>query len=165
MGLPAPRGVVVLAVLAIAACSAAGDAEPGTNNPGGSGTPTQGASVQRAGGSVIMVSAPVDGVMEALLSGIIVRTASGCLALDDGTGEVPVLWPHGSVLLPGGLAVDVPDFGSVAVGDEVWSSGGYIGPDSTIAPEVPEECGPATGSTMAALQALLPQKPSDVPAR
>jgi hypothetical protein len=119
-------------------------------------TSTIGPSVQHENGSVILVSAEVNGVMDASLSGVIVRTEHGCLALTDNPSDIPVLWPHGSTLSADGMSVDVPDFGTVTVGDEVWAGGGFVGPESgePIVPTLPEECTPSGDTSVAALQAF-----------
>ncbi|MCM3659910.1 hypothetical protein M3148_02710 [Georgenia satyanarayanai] len=123
--------------------------------------------MQHENGSVILVSAEVNGVMDASLSGVIVRTEHGCLALTDDPTDIPVLWPHGSTLSADGVSVDVPNFGTVTVGDEVWAGGGYINPgsgDEPIVPTLPEECAPSGDTSVAALQAFSDGPPPwDVP--
>lgn len=154
------------ALVLTAGCTGAmDDDEAVTPSSSSSATSTAGSSVQRAGGSVALISAEVDGVMEALLTGVIVRSEHGCLSLTDGSLTVPALWPHGSVLSEDGLSVVVPDLGTVTVGDEVWAGGGNITLDSShpILRTLPEECTPPPGASIAALQTLLEGPPADVP--
>lgn len=168
-----PHGTAAIGLvvaLALTGCTDSGGTRPGEPqaSEGVSATTADpsGPSVQRAGGSVILVSAEVDGGMDALMSGVIVRTETGCLALD-GPAQ-PVLWPHGSTLSEDGTSVDVPGFGVVAVGDEVWSGGGNVhGAEEghhDFVPELPEECSvvPERGS-VAALQGLMDGPPPDLP--
>ncbi len=152
--------LALVACLALAGCDDA--VGPGPDGPVTSEAPsptTDGPSVQRAGGSVILVSAEVDGGMDALMSGVVVRTDAGCLALGPGESPQPVLWPHGSTLSADGTSVEVPGFGAVAVGDEVWSGGGSVTAGRDLAPELPEECVVPGAETLAALQGMMEGPP------
>ncbi|WP_324653946.1 hypothetical protein [Georgenia sp. H159] len=142
-------------------CAGSAPDNPATAARSPSTTSTAGPSVQHENGSVILLSAEVDGVMDASLSGVIVRTEPGCLALTDDPTDIPVLWPHGATLSADGMSVDVPDFGTVTVGDEVWAGGGYINPGSgePIVPTFPEECAPSGDTSVAALQAFTEGPP------
>ncbi|WP_454778459.1 hypothetical protein [Georgenia muralis] len=151
--------VSAVVVTALVACSPAadGDADGRSSEPASS-TPSSGPSVVRAAGTTALISAEVDSVMDALLSGVVVRTNSGCLALEDPAGELPVLWPHGTTVSADGRSVEVPGFGRVTVGDMVWSGGGFTTGEQ-IAPPLPEECTPPAGASLAALQDIMDGPP------
>lgn len=73
----------------------------------------------------MLVAPPADGAGEAVVASTVVLTECGCLGLAMGADVLLVVWPSGSAPLPDGPGVDVPDFDSFQVGDEVHTGGGY----------------------------------------
>lgn len=117
------RGCVLIAIclLALSGCSSA-------------------VLTQRAGDTVMMTSASNPrGVQLAILEGTLTRTPQGCLAsrTPDG-GAVVVQFPHGSILSANGRSVDIPDVGTLHLGDS-FSGGGGDG-DLVDLRGVPAEC-------------------------
>ena len=105
-----------------------------------------GAQVVTAGDVTVLVAAPgLDG-MDALGGGRL-EVVGGCLGA---SGSV-VVWPPGTeVVSEEPLRIDVPDVGTVGVGDEVQVGGGYVlehssdeveaGPFETGGLTVPADC-------------------------
>ncbi|WP_345750287.1 hypothetical protein [Microbacterium rhizophilus] len=84
--------------------------------------------------------------MDALVTGRLIRTDGGCLALESGAPEPSiVLFPFGTALAPDGRSADVPWYGTVREGDPVDGGGGYVGPgalaDDTARAALRDECG------------------------
>ena len=98
-----PIGVLAVPVLLLVACG--GEAERLT-----------------AGDVTVLVSAPPDAGMDALGGGT-VEVVDGCLGAD---GAV-IIWPHGTrVVSEDPLQVDVPEIGTVGLGDTVELGGGFV---------------------------------------
>jgi hypothetical protein len=81
-----------------------------------------GGQVISAGGVTVLVSERADAGMDALGGGTL-EVVGGCLGA---SGSV-VVWPHGTeVVQDGPLTIDIPDYGTFALGDEVEVGGGYV---------------------------------------
>ena len=96
-----------------------------------------------AGDVAVLVSAPPDAGMDALGGGT-VEVVEGCLGAD---GAV-IIWPHGTeVAEEDPLTIDVPDVGTVGLGDTVELAGGFVFEPTSAAPGqtyeselVPDSC-------------------------
>lgn len=108
--------------LILTACSGGGDSSAIT---------TSGSTILYAAGS------PPHAVMEARVGGSLELTDGGCWAVGDGEAQTLVKFPYGSKLTADGRQVEVPDFGTIGVGDTIDGSGGY---GSSLA-DTPAECG------------------------
>lgn len=82
--------------------------------------------------------------MQALLAGTVELTPDGCFALRrDQTPDIlhVIIFPYESKLDSSVPAVNVPDWGPVAVGDHIESGGGEISSDDHVASmNVPATC-------------------------
>jgi hypothetical protein len=86
-----------------------------------------GTTVQRADGIRAMVAgSQPSAVMEALISGTLTITDSGCFAVTSGGVTYPVLFPFGTRLSEDGAEVAVPGVPPLSVGDEISGGGGYV---------------------------------------
>ena len=75
-----------------------------------------------AGDVTVLVSKRSSGGMDALGSGVL-EVVGGCLGA---SGSVMV-WPHGTeVVQDDPLTIDIPDYGTFALGDDVRVGGGYV---------------------------------------
>lgn len=106
-----------------------------------------GARTISAGDVQVLVGERSRSGSDALLNGRL-AVSDGCLGVEmtDTGSYVVVVWPHGTdVEEEEPLTVDVPDAGSLEVGDEVSLGGGFVtvedgGPAQVGGVEVPEEC-------------------------
>lgn len=74
------------------------------------------------GGVAVLVSEPTDAWMEALGGGRL-EVVGGCLGA---SGSV-IVWPPGTeVVKDNPLTIDIPDYGTFALGDEVQVAGGFV---------------------------------------
>lgn len=73
-----------------------------------------------------MLSAPepIEAVREAEIRGV-VELREGCFVITMDGDSWLIEWPHGSTLGDDLKSVEVPDFGTVRVGDMVNAGGGY----------------------------------------
>lgn len=83
-----------------------------------------------ADGVLVSAASSPDVQMQALISGELTITASGCF----GVGDAPAIFPVGTVRDGDGL--DVPGLGSIDLGDSVEFGGGFV----PITDGIPEEC-------------------------
>lgn len=75
-----------------------------------------------AGGVTVLVSERADAGMDALGGGKL-EVVGGCL----GAGGSVIVWPHGTeVIQDDPLTIDIPDYGTFALGDEVQVGGGFV---------------------------------------
>lgn len=99
-----------------------------------------------AGDVTVLVSERADAGMDALGGGKL-EVVGGCL----GAGGSVIVWPHGTdVVQDDPLTIDIPGYGTFALGDEVQVAGGYVLEHSSddVAPgdypvsgvSVPAEC-------------------------
>ena len=98
------------------------------------------------GDDVVLVSERTGDGMDAMGGGRL-EMVGGCLGADG----VVIVWPHGTeVVGDDPLTVDIPDYGTFTVGDEVRVGGGYVlehssddiepGPYQIAGVTVPEAC-------------------------
>lgn len=83
-----------------------------------------------------------DNGMEALLTGVLIRTAEGCLAVAEPESALDyrVVAPPATRLLADDV-IDMPEYGELRLGDEVAFGGGWQSPDSeALAADIPEAC-------------------------
>jgi hypothetical protein len=81
-----------------------------------------GGQVISAGDVTVLVSERTDAGMDALGGGVL-EVVGGCLGA---SGSV-IVWPHGTeVVQDDPLTIDIPDYGTFALGDEVQVGGGYV---------------------------------------
>ena len=81
-----------------------------------------GGQVISAGDVTVLVSERPNGGMDALGGGVL-EVVGGCLGA---SGSV-IVWPHGTdVVQDDPLTIDIPDYGTFALGDEVQVGGGYV---------------------------------------
>ena len=81
-----------------------------------------GGQVISAGDVTVLVSERADAGMDALGGGTL-EVVGGCLGA---SGSV-IVWPNGTeVVQDNPLTIDIPDYGTVALGDEVQVGGGYV---------------------------------------
>lgn len=81
-----------------------------------------GGHVVSAGGVAVLVSEPSGAGMEALGGGRL-EVVGGCL----GAGGSVIVWPPGTeVVEDDPLTIDIPDYGTFALGDEVQVAGGFV---------------------------------------
>jgi hypothetical protein len=74
------------------------------------------------GDDVVLVSERTGDGMDAMGGGRL-EVVGGCL----GARGVVIVWPHGTeVIADDPLTVDIPDYGTFTVGDEVWVGGGNV---------------------------------------
>ena len=91
-------------------------------------------SAQEADGNTLMAaSTPPDAVMEALITGTLTTTESGCFAVASGDVTYPLQFPYGTVLSDDGRTVKVPGHQPLEVGDEIRGGGGYVHLDTVPA--------------------------------
>jgi hypothetical protein len=99
-----------------------------------------------AGDVTVLVAERADGGMDAQGGGRL-EVVGGCL----GASGAVVVWPHGTeVVSEEPLTIAIPDFGTVAIGDEVRVGGGFVlehssddiepGPHETGGVTVPAQC-------------------------
>jgi hypothetical protein len=81
-------------------------------------------------GVLVSAASSPDVQMQALISGELTITASGCF----GIGDTPAIFPVGTVRDGDGL--DVPGLGNIDLGDAVEFGGGSV----PISDGIPEEC-------------------------
>jgi hypothetical protein len=75
-----------------------------------------------AGNVTVLVSERADAGMDALGGGNL-EVVGGCLGA---SGSV-IVWPHGTeVVQEATLTIDIPGYGTFAIGDEVQVAGGYV---------------------------------------
>lgn len=120
----------VIALLGAALLSACGDSsDPGEGGPDLIETPD----------AAVLVAAPADGGNDASIAGA-VTIVDGCL----GIGDNVAVWPSGTrVTEPEGPVIDVPNLGSITIGDHVEGAGGYMPAkrfDDVWSPSVPDSC-------------------------
>lgn len=66
-------------------------------------------------------------IMEAMITGTLTLTESGCFALEDSDGTIlPMLFPFGTRLSVDGETIHVPGLSPLRVGDDVEGGGGYL---------------------------------------
>jgi hypothetical protein len=81
-----------------------------------------GGQVISAGDVSVLVSERADAGMDAQGGGIL-EVVGGCLGA---SGSV-IVWPHGTeIVRDDPLTIEVPDYGTFALGDEVRVGGGYV---------------------------------------
>ncbi len=101
------------------------------------------AHVLQAANVAVLVGAPADGGDDAAVTGT-VTIIDGCLGIDN---DVAV-WPAGTKIVEAeGPVIDVPDLGSVRVGDRVEGAGGYLSARDLTgeqSPPLPTTCGDAS---------------------
>ncbi len=99
-----------------------------------------------SGDVTVLVSKPADAGMDALGGGRI-EVVGGCL----GASGYVIVWPHGTeVVNDDPLTIDIPNYGTFAVGDDVEVGGGFVlehsssevkpGPHQAGGVTVPAEC-------------------------
>ncbi len=113
-----------LATTVVVACLLSGCAERGADvreTPGDNEDSTQ--TSPSAGEVTVLVSEPAVAGMEALGGGRL-EVLSGCLGA---SGSV-IVWPHGTeVVKDEPLTIDIPNYGTFALGDKVRElGGGYV---------------------------------------
>lgn len=95
--------------------------------------------VLRTPDAAVLVAAPADGGDDAMVSGE-VTVVDGCLGIND---DVAV-WPSGTqVTDPDGPVIEVPQLGTITVGDHVEGAGGYMRArdlHDEHSPAVPDSC-------------------------
>lgn len=105
-----------------------------------------GGQVISSGDVPVLVSKPADAGMDALGGGRI-EVVGGCL----GASGYVIVWPHGTeVVNDDPLTIDIPNYGTFAVGDDVEVGGGFVlehsssevepGPYQAGGVTVPAEC-------------------------
>lgn len=96
--------------------------------------------VLQAGDVRTFAGGPSSGSDDAEVSGTLVLTPAGCIALDQGGGLVyVVVWPHGTELSDDG-AIEAAGR-RFAIGDRVDAGGGYATlPLGDDLPDIPAEC-------------------------
>jgi hypothetical protein len=105
-----------------------------------------GGDVIQAGDVSVLVSERTGGGMDALGGGRL-EVVGGCLGA---SGSV-IVWPHGTkVLDEDPLTIEIPEYGTFTVGDDVQVGGGYVlehsstkvgaGPYDVAGISVPAEC-------------------------
>ncbi len=105
-----------------------------------------GGQVISSGDVTVLVSERADAGMDALGGGRI-EVVGGCL----GAGGYVIVWPHGTdVIDDDPLTIDIPDYGTFTVGDDVQVAGGFVlehssrevepGPYQASGVTVPTEC-------------------------
>ncbi|RKT36905.1 hypothetical protein DEU34_1435 [Microbacterium sp. AG1240] len=65
-------------------------------------------------------------VMEALITGTLTTTRSGCFAVTSGGIIYPLQFPFGTVLSDDGHTVQVPGLEPLELGDSIQGGGGYV---------------------------------------
>lgn len=77
-------------------------------------------------GSPVLLTAPslVEASREAAITGVL-EIRDGCFVVSSDGGDWLVEWPHGTTLGEDGDSVEVPDFGTVRVGEALDAGGGY----------------------------------------
>lgn len=105
-----------------------------------------GGQIISAGGVSVLVSERTGAGMDALGGGRL-EAVGGCLGA---SGSV-IVWPHGTkVIADEPLTIEIPDYGTFTLGDEVQVGGGYVlehssdevgaGPYEAGGVTVPAEC-------------------------
>ena len=75
-----------------------------------------------AGDVTVLVSERADAGMDALGGGNL-EVVGGCL----GAGGSVIVWPHGTeVVQDDPLTIEIPDYGTFGLGEEVQVAGGYV---------------------------------------
>lgn len=74
--------------------------------------------------TLLVASQPTNSVREAAIAGVL-ELRDGCFVVTDDEGDWLIEWPFGSTLGEDGESVDVPDFGTVRLGDVLEGAGGY----------------------------------------
>ena len=93
-------------------------------------------AVQQAEGVTVMVLASQpSAVMDALITGTLTITDSGCFAVTNGDTTYPLQFPYGTRLETSGDAVTVPGLPPLREGDQIRGGGGYL-----HLSDVPPEC-------------------------
>jgi hypothetical protein len=112
-----------LLTTAVVACLLSGCAENGADALETSRDQNDSTQASLSAGEVtVLVSKPAGAGMEALGGGRL-EVLSGCLGA---SGSV-IVWPHGTeVVKEEPLIIDVPNYGTFALDDEVQVSGGYV---------------------------------------
>ncbi len=89
--------------------------------------------------AAVLVAAPGEGGSDAAIAGA-VTIVDGCL----GIGDNVAVWPSGTrVTEPEGPVIDVPNLGTITIGDHVEGAGGYMSAkrfDDVWSPSVPDSC-------------------------
>ena len=91
--------------------------------------------------AAVLVAAPADSGFDAGVTGE-VTIVDGCL----GIGDNVAVWPFGTrVTDSDGPVIDVPDLGTITVGDRVAGAGGFLGAGEGAlndgrTPTVPDSC-------------------------
>lgn len=81
-----------------------------------------GGQVISAGEVTVLVAERADGGMDALGGGRI-EVVGGCLGASDSV----IVWPHGTeVVRDDPLTIDVPEYGTFALGDDIEIAGGFV---------------------------------------
>lgn len=123
-------GVGAIALLGVTLLSACGDG--GGSNQGG---PVLIATPDAA----VLIAAPADGGNDASIAGA-VTIVDGCL----GIGDNVAVWPSGTrVTEPEGPVINVPNLGTITIGDDVEGAGGYMPAksfDDVWSLSVPDSC-------------------------
>lgn len=100
-------GAILLLLCAMPACA---------SNP--AQEPTDGSPV------LLTASGAVEASREAAITGVL-EIRDGCFVVSGDEGDWLVEWPHGTTLGENGESVNVPDFGTIRVGDRLDAGGGY----------------------------------------
>ena len=123
--------VGAIALLGVTLLAACGDGD----GPEGGGGP----AVIETRDAAVLVAAPADGGSDAAIAGA-VSIVDGCL----GIGDNVAVWPSGTqVIEPEGPVIDVPNLGTITIGDNVEGAGGYMPAktfDDAWSPSVPDSC-------------------------
>lgn len=81
-----------------------------------------GGQVIPAGEATVLVSEPADAGMDALTGGRI-EVVGECL----GAGGSVIVWPHGTeVVQDDPLTIDIPEYGTFTLGDDIEIAGGFV---------------------------------------
>jgi len=99
-----------------------------------------------AGDARVLVAERSSGGMDALLEGTLTMVGA-CLGIEatEGSALLVVVWPYGTDVERGDpLTLDLPDVGTVSLGEAVAVGGGVVRPDSPAGPvggaAIPASC-------------------------
>ena len=119
-----------IALLGLTLLSACGD---------GSASSETGPGVIETPDAAVLVAAPAYGGSDAAVAGA-VTIVDGCLGINDNVA----VWPSGTrVVDPEGPVIDVPNLGTITIGDHIDGAGGYMPAkdfDDVWSPSVPDSC-------------------------
>lgn len=79
------------------------------------------------------------GGMDALVGGAL-TVADGCVLLDEGENQYPVVWPSGTAVASADpLVIELPSGDEAHLGDEIQGGGGFL-EAGRLGIDVPDEC-------------------------